>query len=79
LTIKIEFSKNITDKNQKNKFKKGLLMFFSIRKFVFYIWNFIFNHEVSPVRNIPDVAVRHYILQVLGFMWAICFSIALGS
>jgi hypothetical protein len=54
-------------------------MFFSIRKFVFYIWNFIFNHEVSPVRNIPDVAVRHYILQVLGFMWAICFSIALGS
>ena len=54
-------------------------MFFSMRKFVFYIWNFIFNHEVSPVRNIPDVAVRHYILQVLGFMWAICFSIALGS
>ena len=34
---------------------------------------------MSPVRNIPDVAVRHYILQVLGFMWAICFSIALGS
>ena len=42
-------------------------------------WDFLFNHEVSPLRHIPDVAVRHYILQILGFMWAISFSIAIGS
>ena len=48
-------------------------------KAVVYAWEFVFNHEVSPLRNIPDVAIRHYILQILGFMWAICSSIAVGS
>ncbi len=51
----------------------------TIRKLVIHSWNFLFNHEVSPLRHIPDVAVRHYILQLLGFMWAISFSIAIGS
>lgn len=46
---------------------------------IVHAWNFLFNHEVSPLRHIPDVAVRHYILQILGFMWAISFSIAIGS
>ena len=50
-----------------------------IRKFVVYSWNFVFNHEVSPVRNIPDVAMRHYILQALGLMWAVAFAVATGS
>ena len=50
-----------------------------IRKFVVYSWNFVFNHEVSPVRNIPDVAIRHNILQALGFMWAVAFALATGS
>ena len=44
-----------------------------------YAWNFIFNHEVSPLRNIPDISTRHYTLQILGFMWAVAFSAALGS
>ena len=44
-----------------------------------YAWNFIFNHEVSPLRNIPDVAIRHYVLQTLGLMWAVSFSLAIGS
>jgi hypothetical protein len=48
-------------------------------KYILFAWNFLFNHEVSPVRNIPDIAIRHYILQVLGFMWAISFSVAIGS
>ena len=48
-------------------------------KYLVYAWNFIFNHEVSPLRNIPDVAVRHYVLQALGLMWAASFSVAIGS
>jgi hypothetical protein len=51
----------------------------SAGNYVAYAWNFIFNHEVSPLRNIPDVAVRHYVLQVLGLMWAASFSLAIGS
>lgn len=54
-------------------------MFKKILSFVVFLWNFVFNHEVSPLRNIPDVAVRHYILQILGLMWAISFSLAIGS
>jgi hypothetical protein len=51
----------------------------NIRDYIVYAWNFIFNHEVSPLRKIPDVATRHYVLQALGFMWAASFSLALGS
>ena len=42
-------------------------------------WNFVFNHEVSPLRHIPDVGARHMILQMLGWMWAVAFSAAIGS
>ena len=49
------------------------------RNKVAFAWNFIFDHEVSPLRNIPDVAVRHYALQVLGAMWAAAASVAIGS
>lgn len=51
----------------------------NILKAVVYPWNFIFNHKVSPLRNIPDIAVRHYVLQALGLMWAITFSFAISS
>ena len=54
-------------------------MFYSIRKFVVYCWNFVFNHKVSPLRNIPDVAMRHHVLQALGLMWAVAFAVAAGS
>lgn len=54
-------------------------MLVTIRRFVVYSWNFVFNHEISPVRNIKDVAVRHYILQILGIMWAASFSLAIGN
>lgn len=47
--------------------------------YIVYGWNFLFDHNVSPLRNIPDVGTRHYALQVLGLMWAISFSIAIGS
>jgi len=42
-------------------------------------WNFIFDHEVSPLRHIPDVGTRHMILQILGWMWAVAFAVAVGG
>lgn len=54
-------------------------MFANTRNQVAFAWNFIFNHEVSPLRNVPDVAIRHYVLQILGAMWAVAASIAIGS
>lgn len=43
------------------------------------IWNFIFDHEKSPLRHIPDFGVRHMVFQMLGWLWAIAFSLAIGS
>jgi hypothetical protein len=54
-------------------------MFRPIGKGVVYAWSFLFDHEVSPVRHIPDVAIRHYILQALGLMWATAFAVATGT
>ena len=54
-------------------------MFESIGRFVVSSWNYVFNHEVSPVRHIPDIAIRHYVLQALGLMWAIAIGVATGS
>ena len=50
-----------------------------MRKFVYDNWNMIFDHRFSPLKNIPDVHVRHMVLQVLAWMWVIAFSIAVGS
>ncbi|MFM9939739.1 MAG: hypothetical protein ACKVP7_09605 [Hyphomicrobiaceae bacterium] len=50
-----------------------------MQKLIADAWNFIFNHEVSPLRHIPDVGTRHMILQILGWMWAVAFSVAIGS
>lgn len=54
-------------------------MLVDARSTVSFAWGYIFDHEVSPLRNIPDVAVRHYALQALGAMWAVAASIAVGS
>ena len=54
-------------------------MFATARRYIAHAWSFVFDHNISPLRNIPDVAIRHYILQLLGLMWAVSFSIAIGS
>jgi hypothetical protein len=50
-----------------------------MRNAVFFAWGYLFDHRVSPLRNIPDINTRHMVLQILGWMWAISFSIAIGS
>lgn len=50
-----------------------------MRSTIVFAWNYVFDHETSPLRHIPDIGVRHLILQVLGWMWAVSFSVAIGS
>ena len=50
-----------------------------MQKLIADAWNFIFDHEVSPLRHIPNVATRHMVLQILGWMWAVAFTVAAGS
>ncbi len=46
---------------------------------VVFAWNYIFNADESPLRHIPDISTRHYVLQALGLMWAVASCVALGS
>lgn len=50
-----------------------------MRSAILTVWNFVFDHEKSPLRHIPDFNVRHMVFQLLGWMWAVCFSLAIGS
>lgn len=50
-----------------------------MKKFVVHAWGFIFSTELSPLRHIPDISTRHYVLQALGLMWALTSSFAIGS
>ncbi len=50
-----------------------------MKKTISSAWGFLFDHEVSPLRHIPHFNTRHMVLQLLGWMWALTFSIALGS
>jgi hypothetical protein len=50
-----------------------------MKDLVVFAWKYVFDHQVSPLRHIPDIGTRHAILQILGLMWAIAFSVAIGS
>ena len=46
-----------------------------IREWIVDCWNGIMNYERNPLRHIPDLQVRHMVMQVLAFMWSAIFSI----
>lgn len=52
---------------------------FSMRETIYNCWNGVMNHSVNPLRHIPDLQVRHMVLQVLAWMWCIVFSMYMGS
>ena len=37
------------------------------------------NAEVNPLRNIPDLQVRHMIMQILAFMWSAVFALLIAD
>jgi hypothetical protein len=50
-----------------------------MKNVIYHSWNFIFDYNKSPLRHIPEGNIRHMVYQVLGWMWAISFSIATGT
>jgi tetrahydromethanopterin S-methyltransferase subunit B len=59
-----------------------------MRQWVYDFWNSVMDSNRNPLRNIPDLATRHMIMQVLaciafgiivGSMWAGVFSMMLHS
>ena len=39
----------------------------------------VMDADWNPLRKIPDLALRHLIMQVLAWMWSIIFSLYFGS
>ena len=73
----IEF-KDIVDANYPLKvtFEKGV---YPMRTFIVNGWNTIMDHNMNPLSNIPDLGVRHVVMQGLAWMWCIIFSMSVGS
>ena len=46
-----------------------------MRSFIVESWNAVMDHNSNPLRNIPDLSVRHMVMQVLAFMWSSVFAI----
>ena len=50
-----------------------------MRQFIYDSWNSVMDAETNPLRNIPDLQVRHMVLQILAWMWCATFAQLLGS
>ena len=50
-----------------------------MRQFVYDSWQGVMNAKHNPLKNIPDMQVRHLVLQALAWMWCIIFSLYFGS
>ncbi len=46
-----------------------------MREFIFNSWNGVMDHNKNPLRHIPDLQVRHMMMQILAFMWSSIFAI----
>ena len=50
-----------------------------IKDFVINSWDGIMNQWYNPLKYIPDLQVRHMILQILAWLWCIAFSLYFTS
>ena len=73
----IEF-KDIVDANYPVKviFEEGV---YPMRTLILNSWNSVMDHNLNPLRHIPDLQTRHVVMQFLAWMWCIIFSMSLGS
>ena len=50
-----------------------------IRQFVLDSWDGVMNQWYNPLKYIPDLQVRHMVLQILAWLWCIAFSLYFTS
>ena len=50
-----------------------------LKEYIYNCLTAVMDSEESPLRHIPNPAVRHMILQILAWMWCIIFSLYIGS
>jgi hypothetical protein len=52
---------------------------YPMRTFIVNGWNLVMDDKRNPLSNIPDLQVRHLVMQVLAWMWCIVFAFIVGS
>jgi len=50
-----------------------------IREWIVDSWNGIMNYERNPLRHIPDLQVRHMVMQILAFLWSGVFALLIAD
>ena len=50
-----------------------------MREFINDAWNSVMDADINPLRNIPNLQVRHLIMQILAWMWVSVCSMYMGS
>ena len=50
-----------------------------MREFIVNSWNGVMDYRFNPLKHIPDLQVRHMMLQVLAWLWCIAFSLYFAS
>ena len=50
-----------------------------MRQFVYDAWNSVMDAKHNPLRHIPDMQVRHMVMQLLAFMWCAAFAVMVGD
>ena len=50
-----------------------------MREHIYDTWNSVMDADINPLRNIPNLQVRHLIMQILAWMWVSVCSMYLGS
>ena len=50
-----------------------------MRQYIYDSWNSVMNYNYNPLKNIPDLGVRHMAMQILAWMWCVAFSMYFGS
>ena len=40
-----------------------------MREFINDAWNSVMDANINPLKNIPNLQVRHLIMQILAWMW----------
>jgi hypothetical protein len=57
-------------------FEKGV---YPVRTYIINSWDGVMNHNLNPLKNIPDLQTRHLVMQVLAWMWCVVFSTYFSS
>ena len=50
-----------------------------MRQFIYDAWNGVMNYERNPLRHIPDLQVRHMVMQIMAFMWSAVFALYIAN